>query len=292
MSDLPAQRGEQPDRRGRAFRLSQDEGEVIEAGFEELVFDPDLQVRTGGIDQKHLDTLTEAEGFSPLAAVRRNGRLVVVDGHHRGCVLQNRGAERVLVRVLAIPDDADLRQVAFQLNEVHGLALTLADRKAEAARLLTLHPEWSDSEVGRRCGIRQPTVANIRAALVDSSQIEWKPTRVGRGGYTYAAPERRPGELPPGKFMEAVGDAVGRLFTPAERTHQRQVARYLQRLATALDDRSELAGWGSPPEVAEACRLVLGKEGGAALGDRLGSACGDLAAVAVELGHDQDADLR
>lgn len=86
-----------------------------------------------------------------------------------------------------------------------------------------------------------------------------------------------------------VGGAVGRLFTPAERRVQRRVAQYLLRLAVALEDQDGLEGWDTARdtarEAAESCRLVLGEERAAELGDRLGRTSGNVLDAAHALGY-------
>ncbi len=246
--------------------------------------DPSIQPRTGGIDPDHVRALEESpESWGTLAVVQRAGSHVMVDGFHRLAAAQNLGREEVEVRILDDPKDGDLRALAFRLNAKHGRPLSLSDRRAEAARVLGAHAEWSDREIGRHCGLSQPTVARIREDLEASAQIERTETRVGRGGYTYTAPDRRTGELPSRGLGEALGDAVGQLVSRRGRIAQRKVARYLQRLAVALGDLWELDGWDTPEEAAEACRVVLGQEQAVELGASLGASAEHVLAVAEQL---------
>ncbi len=152
----------------------------------DIVIDPTIQPRVGGIDNNHVRTLEEAiDDLLPLSVVVLNGGYVLVDGWHRLAALQNRGRAEVSALVLDVPDDDDLQRLAFDLNASHGRPLSLDDRRAEAARVLEANPTISDREVGRHCGLSQPTVAKIRTELEQSARIERTTERVGRGGYRY-----------------------------------------------------------------------------------------------------------
>jgi ParB-like nuclease domain len=254
-----------------------------------IVVVPDVQPRIGGLDADHVRTLEASAGlWPPLVVVQQGERFLLVDGFHRFAAAQNLGLATVSVRIAPAPSDGDLRGLAFSLNAVHGRSLTLTDRRAEAGRLLRLHPEWADREIGRRCGLAQPTVAAVRTELERTAQIEQTATRVGQGGYTYSvganAKQRPPGELPGAGLGEIVGDAVGRLFTTDERRGQRRIAQYLQRLAIALEDQAELTSWETAADAAEACRLVLGEGRAAQLAERLGWASRAVLDAAVALG--------
>jgi hypothetical protein len=146
----------------------------------------DLQPRVSGLDVAHVAHLQEViDDLPPLKAVRRGADLYLIDGWHRLAALQNLGREIALIEVISDPPHGDLRRLAFDLNATHGRPLSLADRRAEAARLLHFDSTTSDREIGRHCGLSQPTVAKIRGELEGSAQIEQSTERVGRGGYRY-----------------------------------------------------------------------------------------------------------
>jgi ParB-like chromosome segregation protein Spo0J len=264
---------------------------TVGVGLDQLYVDPALQPRVDGVDAAHVAALIEApeKNWPPLVAVARRGRYVLVDGFHRFAAAQNLKWPSVQVQVVPEPEDGDLYALAFSLNAGHGKALSLKDRCAFAARLLRQHPDWADREIGRRCGLSQPTVARVRRELEQSAQLEQTDTRVGAGGYTYTAssraPSRQRGALPEPGVGEMLGETVGRLFTSAERTEQKRVARYLERLAVALEDQAQLKGWTTAKEIAKACREVLGAEKTTALGQRLGATSRIVLDVARALGY-------
>lgn len=260
-------------------------GGAVEVPIAAIHVEPSLQPRLGGLDGEHVRALQETpDQWPPLAAFEQEGRFALLDGFHRLAAAQNLGLERVQVRAVEAPSDGDLRGLAFALNASHGRPLSLADRRAEATRLLTRDPEVSNMEIARRCALSPTTVQAVRRELEDAEAIEASERRIGRDGASYTAPTRRAGDLPDPGLGEVMGETVGRLFTSKERAHQRKLARYLERLATALADQDELAGWADAEEVAEACRLVLGEEKAELLGETLGRTSAEVYAVAVELG--------
>ena len=241
-----------------------------------------LQPRVAGLDLDHvreLETVTEA--WPPLKVVRRGERYLLLDGFHRLAAAQNLGLETVLVEALDVPEDADLHAMAFALNAVHGRPLTLNDRRAFAAWLLGVHPEWSDREIGRRAGLVQPTIAKVREALEYDSVITPVETRIGRDGRTYPA---KPLPAPDAMGLAPLLEILGRSFTPAERIAQRETVHYLQRLAETLEVQDRLAGFKTIDEAAEACRVVLGCEKASALAARLGWSSRNIVAIAEALG--------
>ncbi len=261
--------------------------------LDQVLVDTSLQPRVDGLDADHVRALEEApEGWPPLLVVQRGSQYLLVDGFHRFAAAQNLGLDTVPVRVVSAPTDDDLHALAFSSNAAHGRPLSLADRRAFAERILRKEPRLADREIGRRCGLSSNTVGSIRERLEDAAQIEQTTERVGRGGYVYAVEtneeKRQPGELPEASFEEMVGDAVGNLFTSTERKQQRRVARYLQRLATALEDQYDLDGWENAEDAAEACRLVLGQDRAGELAETLGNGAYDVLQAAIALGYEEE----
>jgi DNA-binding CsgD family transcriptional regulator len=267
--------------------------ETMELPLTTITVVPDLQPRVAGLDEEHIRALEDAAGnWPPLVAVQQGSHYLLVDGLHRYAATQNLGLATVPVRIVPPPPDGDLHALAFALNAVHGRPLTLTDRRAEAGRLLSQRPEVSNMEIARRAGLSPTTVAAIRTRLEEEATIGPAPERVGADGARYPAipskPERAAGELPEQGFGDLVGQTVGRLFTSEERRQQRQVASYFKRLAVALEDGDDLAGWETADDAAEACVLVLGKDEAADLGERLGHTSANVYDVARALGYDDE----
>ncbi len=254
--------------------------------LQEITCDPDLQPRVEGIDADHVQELEGiAETWPPLKVVKRGERYVLVDGFHRFAAAQNLGLERVPVEVLEAPADGDLAALAFSLNAAHGKPLTLSDRRAFAARLLRAHPDWSDREIGRRVGLVQPTVAKVREDLERQAEIAPAEVRKGRDGRSYPATGKVAGGSGITAALAPLANALERLITPAERIAQRNLVRYLERLAAVLEEQNELTGFETIAAGAEACRVVLGAEKAKELGEQLGWSARNILDVAIALGY-------
>ena len=241
---------------------------IVEVLLSALTLDPELQPRTGGIDPSHVRSLEESiDALPPLLAVRRGEEIVLIDGWHRLAAFQNQGRDRVMLRLAPMPPDGDLRGLAFGANVAHGRPLSLTDRREEAARLLRRIPQTSDREIGRQCGLSQPTVAKIRAALEAGAQIEQTETRVGRGGYEYAVNARDSDQV----------DGVD-----AERL---RLARYLGRLVKVLDQSDDLPAWTSPRAVADIVVQFFDEDDVPVVAEVLGLNGRELLNVAKALGY-------
>lgn len=267
---------------------------VYDLPLDRITIVADLQPRVAGLDEGHVRTLQEApESWQPLVVVQQGNGYVLEDGFHRYAAAQNLELTTVPVRIVPPPADGDLRGLAFTLNASHGRPLSLADRRAEAERLLRLRPEVSNLEVSRRVGLSPTTVAAIRARLEETASISPTTERVGADGSRYpvgpTAPGRAAGQLPAVTLGTSVGNALGRLITPGERAQQRRIVQYLERLAVALEDQLDLEGWETAEDAAGACRLVLGEDKAALFGERLGLASASVLEVALALGFDDEA---
>ena len=108
----------------------------------------------------------------------------------------------------------------------------------------------------------------------------------GWGGYRHTAGRRAAGELPD---LDP-GEAIAELFKPRERRNQKRVARYLERLAVALDDQFGLEGWETHEDAAQACREALGGVRAAELAKRLGDGAHNVLQAAIALGYENDAE--
>lgn len=256
----------------------------VNVTVEEPQVDPTLQPRIGGVDADHVRALEERpDSWPPLKVVWRGGRYLLVDGFHRLEAAKNLRLESVRVEVVEVSPEADLHELAFDLNSTHGRPLSLADRRAFAERILRGHPRLADREIARRSGLAPNTVGAIRGRLEESAQIEQTAERVGQGGYVYR-PRREDGELPEPDPVEAIGD----FFTSRGRRQQRRIARYLERLAVALEVQHKLNGWQTHEDAAKACREALGEERAAELAQELGGGAHNVLQAAIALGYDEE----
>ena len=251
---------------------------TLEIEIVNIAVDQQLQPRVGGLDPEHVQELAPvAEQWPPLRVVKQGRGYLLVDGFHRLAAAQNLNLQHITVEVLDPPADGDLHALAFALNAAHGRPLTLSDRRAFATRLLRTHPAWADREVGRRCGLSQPTVAKVREGLEQKAHIPVMDTRLGRDGNTYPATQRRAAQEDATVIPES-------LLSAGDRSTQRVMARYFEQLAESLEAQDTLDGFETIGDAATACRVVLGAEKAAALAERLGWSSRNILELAQALG--------
>jgi len=112
----------------------------------------------------------------------------VIDGMHRLTAAQRRQQDTIAVRFFdGTAEEAFVLAVAA--NIAHGLPLTPKDRKAAAARILQMFPDWSDRRIASTSGLSHHTVAVIRRDP-STGQIAQINKRLGRDGKTRALPAR------------------------------------------------------------------------------------------------------
>ena len=134
--------------------------------------------RLGGEDLEHVRVLAEAGACLPPIVVHRQ-TMRVIDGMHRLRAARLRGDAIVGVRFF--DGDADEAFVAaVKANVAHGLPLTLADRKAAAARIVGSQPQRSDRWIGQVTGLAAGTVGAIRRQM--SPPAPEGAARLGRDG--------------------------------------------------------------------------------------------------------------
>lgn len=134
--------------------------------------------RLAGENPDHVWVLAESDVTLPPIIVHRS-TMRVIDGAHRLRAAVLRGAADIEVRFFD-GDEADAFIVAVRENIMHGLPLTLADRKAAAQRIIESHPQWSDRVIGAATGLAANTVRTTRRCL--TAQDAQLNTRVGRDG--------------------------------------------------------------------------------------------------------------
>lgn len=160
-------------------------GQVTELAIHDLL--PADSPRSKAEDSHHVKVLAEiAEPLPPILVQRSSMR--VIDGMHRLRAAQLRGARTITARLVdCTPQEAFV--IAVKANVSHGLPLSLADRKAAAARLLAAMPAWSDRAIASVSGLSHKTVGAIRRQ--SSGEIPQSGARLGRDGRMRALPAPR-----------------------------------------------------------------------------------------------------
>jgi hypothetical protein len=79
--------------------------------------DDGIHPRVAGIVESHVAALMKTPDVWPaLAVVEDGGHYVLVDGFHRYVAAERLGMEAVVVQIMAMPADRNLRGLAFDLN--------------------------------------------------------------------------------------------------------------------------------------------------------------------------------
>lgn len=145
-------------------------------------------LRIQGTNEGHVRVLAETEGPLPPILVHRH-TLRVIDGMHRLLAAKLQGRETIAVRFFE-GDEEEAFVAAVQANAMHGLPLTLADRRTAAARIVRTHAEWSDRMIAGLVGLSPKTVGVVRRRLA-TEEFPQSAARVGRDGRIRQLPTRK-----------------------------------------------------------------------------------------------------
>jgi ParB-like nuclease family protein len=147
--------------------------------------------RGAGENLEHVRMLADVGADLPPIIVHRPS-MRVVDGVHRLRAALLRGRTEIDVQFFE-GDDNDAFVLAVHANVAHGMPLSLADRKAAAARIVATHPHWSDRMIATAAGLSAATVARIRLNRAEQHGDPDPPSRIGHDGKVRPinAPERR-----------------------------------------------------------------------------------------------------
>ncbi|GII93001.1 ParB/RepB/Spo0J family partition protein [Sinosporangium siamense] len=135
-------------------------------------------VRVAGSSPDHVSALAQCLDDLPPILVHRP-TMQVIDGVHRLRAAKLRGDATIGVRFVDGTEE-DAFMLAVSANVTQGLPLTLADRTAAAARILSSHPHLSDRLIASTAGLSTKTVAAIRQCSTgETTQLN---SRLGRDG--------------------------------------------------------------------------------------------------------------
>ncbi|WP_051406969.1 ParB N-terminal domain-containing protein [Nocardia sp. CNY236] len=188
-------------------------------------------------DTAHIQSLAAVKTELPPIVVHRPS-MRVIDGGHRLRAAQLRGDETIGVLYFD-GDERDAFVLAVRLNSAHGLPLTLADRKAAAARIIGYRPEWSDRAIASIAGISDKTVGSLREESGGVAPSE----RLGRDG-RYHTRDRVAGRI-----------RASEIFAENPQASAREVAREAGISATtAKDVRARIRRGENPVPVQQRSR--------------------------------------
>ncbi|HEY7263223.1 MAG TPA: hypothetical protein VH589_17260 [Trebonia sp.] len=168
--------------------------------------------RLSGESRKHVRVLAQSDALLPPIIVHRQ-TLRVIDGMHRVHAARLRGEQHIQARFYD-GTVADAFVLAVKVNKAHGLPLSLADRKAAAARIISSHTQWSNRAIAVVTGLSHKTVGAIRRRLDgDIPQTDIRISQDGRIRPINAAAGRsRAADLltaNPGASLRQVAAAAG-----------------------------------------------------------------------------------
>jgi hypothetical protein len=153
----------------------------------------------------------------------------VIDGLHRLRAAQLNGDTTIAARLVDDDDrSAYVRSVVSNIN--HGLPLSLADRRAAAARMIAMFPDWSDRLLGRVTGLSGKTIGALRLRLGLAIPLQ----RTGQDGRV------RPSR--PGTHHQPVSEMLAR----RPEASLREVARAVGVSPNTVRKVREQAGLSSP----------------------------------------------
>ena len=168
----------------------------------------------------YADRASRGEQCPPVLVYDIDGKLVLVDGHHRVAALEKLGKTSVTAIVVKGTLE-EAFEAAIHANQSHGVRLTNRDKHVIVSQALQLFREDSDGVLAAKCGVSDRFVARVRQSGANGSPL----TRKGRDGKTYkvaptqaeqsatgtAAPSPESGKTEPTipAFMAAVKSLFG-----------------------------------------------------------------------------------
>jgi surfactin synthase thioesterase subunit/ParB-like chromosome segregation protein Spo0J len=220
-------------------------------------------LRSSGVNLEHVRILANSEIPLPPILVQRS-TMRVLDGVHRLHAARLRGQREIEARVFD-GDETSSFILAVQTNTRHGLPLSLTDRKAAAARILTCCPHWSDRAIAAVIGLGHRTVAAMREC--PTGQDDQLDVRTGRDGRRRARDSAARRELVRKTLAENPNASLRNVARAAEVSPE-TVRRVKAGQPPQHDDdasSAEMAPPGRPIRVQEDRTNVLALEGVAAL---------------------------
>jgi ParB-like chromosome segregation protein Spo0J len=180
---------------------------IREVRLDDLVLDPDLNLRDR-LDDFTVERYADSwERLPPITVFEVDDRLLVADGFHRhaAAILLGKRTIPAEVRVGSFTEALDF---VASVNLFHGLPLTRAERRRAVEVKLKLHHDWSDRRMADELSVSRELVAKIRRQLIEARQIPNLPGRVGSDGklYTSAGLPKDPNERLPRDTQQGGGE--------------------------------------------------------------------------------------
>jgi hypothetical protein len=164
-----------------------------------LVLDARLQCRADGLNQDHLEIVTDAiKANAPVPRIlvfriKDMGDLPV-EGFHRIESRKRLGKKTIPAYVRnGTWEEAVL--AAAGANKEHNSLIRTRPDKTNAARLVLQHyPKWTDSRIAKEIGVSNHLVADVRAELEEAGRLKPEPVRESISGKKVQAKIPEPSE--------------------------------------------------------------------------------------------------
>jgi ParB-like chromosome segregation protein Spo0J len=189
---------------------------IREVPLDDLVLDPNLNLRDR-LDDFTVERYADSwERLPPITVFEVEGRLLIADGFHRHAAAVMIG-KRTISAEIRVGTFTEALDFVASVNLFHGLPLTRAERRRAVEVKLKLHHDWSDRRMAEELAVSRELVAKIRRQLIESRQIPNLPGRVGADGklYTTAGLPKDENERLPRDNKQAGADDE-----PAERSRR------------------------------------------------------------------------
>ncbi len=132
----------------------------------EIVIDPDLQMRADGLNEDHVEDLCESlrnKVVLPRVRLRLvNGKYFLTDGFHTLEAHKREGKTKISAEVRPGTWEDAVQDAAAANQHHHGLKRTNADKRRAAERMLLLFGDWSARKIADHVGVSQPFVSKLR----------------------------------------------------------------------------------------------------------------------------------
>lgn len=145
--------------------------------------------RLDGDSKDDVAQLRDAVEVPPIIVHRST--MQIIDGGRRAAAALCQHQDTIAVQFFDGSVEEAFVLAVVSNNVTHGLPLSLQDRKAAAARILRMYPDWSDRMIASISGLTHPTIAAIRRNSSTGKTFQSR-RRLGRDGITrLAAPNDR-----------------------------------------------------------------------------------------------------
>ena len=151
--------------------------------LEDIVVNLDIQQRVKNSKDtiaEYAELMTEKEALPPVVLFRQpDGSYLMAEGFHRYYAAQQVGFLKIEAEIREGDIDAAI-DYACQANVKHGLRPTRQDKEKAVRTQLTRHPERSDREIARLCGVSptSPVGTHRKQPLDGHDQVDSQAERV------------------------------------------------------------------------------------------------------------------